>query len=331
MANILLRSPYYINLTEAGSATAQLNLYIEGTLEYTMTKETSATGDVLFEISELAKDYLEPQFSGAYESQTIGISAEVTFFNSEGSVIGDPTPVIENHIGFYGYSEFTEGANATLPANEILQSNTTIYVPENTGGYIPYESAAGITADTTTLFADTTLIRADNDAGDIAIGYLYFNTTQTSTTVEGQEITINRVCEPKYDPIKITFVNKFGALQDLWFFKKRVETLNVSRELFNRNIITSTGGYSTFRHTKSTLSVMANESFNANTGFMDESMNEPMKQMLLSDHVWATINSLTTPIVITSSELTYKNSVNDKLINYTIEFEYAYDTINNIR
>ena len=77
---------------------------------------------------------------------------------------------------------------------------------------------------------------------------------------------------------------------------------------------------------------MANERFNANTGFMDESMNEPMKQMLLSDHVWATINSLTTPIVvITSSELTYKNSVNDKLINYTIEFEYAYDTINNIR
>lgn len=329
MANILLRSPYYINLTRAGSVSATLNLSIEGALEYTMTKETSATGGVLFEISELAKDYLEPEFSGAYESQSLDISTQVIFLDENGIIVG--TPVEDNHTGFYGYSEFTEGANATIPINSVLQSNTTVYVPENTGGYIPYESASGITADITTLFADSTLIRADNDAGDLAIGYLYFNTTQTSITVEGQEITINRVCEPKYDPIKITFVNKFGALQDLWFFKKRVETLNVSRELFNRNIITSTGGYSTFRHTKSTLSVMANERFNANTGFMDESMNEPVKQMLLSDHVWATINSLTTPIVVTSSELTYKNSVNDKLINYTIEFEYAYDTINNIR
>ena len=329
MANILLRSPYYINLTRAGSATATLNLSIEGILEYTMTKQTSSSGDVLFEISELAKDYLEPQFSGAYESQTLDISVQIIFLDENGIIVG--TPLEQNHTGFYGYSEFTEGANATVPVNEILQSNTTIYVPENIGGYIPYESASGITADITTLFADTTLIRADNDAGDLAIGYLYFNTTQTSITVEGQEITINRVCEPKYDPIKITFVNKFGALQDLWFFKKRVETLNVSRELFNRNIISTTGSYSTFKHTKSTLSVMANERFNANTGFMDESMNEPMKQMLLSDHVWATINSLTTPIVVTSSELTYKNSLNDKLINYTIEFEYAYDTINNIR
>ena len=329
MANILLRSPYYINLTRAGSVTATLNLSIEETLEYTITKNTSATGDVLFEISELAKDYLEPDFSGSYESQTLDISAQIIFLDENGIIVG--TPVVQNHVGFYGYSEFIEGANATIPSNEILQSNTIVYAPENTSGYIPYESAAGITADTTFVFADTTLVTADSDAGDLAIGYEYFDTTQTSITVEGQEITINRVCEPKYEPIKITFVNKFGALQDLWFFKKRVETLNVSRELFNRNIISTTGSYSTFKHTKSTLSVMANERFNANTGFMDESMNEPMKQMLLSDHVWATINSLTTPIVVTSSELTYKNSLNDKLINYTIEFEYAYDTINNIR
>ena len=223
MANILLRSPYYINLTRAGSVSATLNLSIEGALEYTMTKETSATGGVLFEISELAKDYLEPEFSGAYESQSLDISTQVIFLDENGIIVG--TPVEDNHTGFYGYSEFTEGANATIPINSVLQSNTTVYVPENTGGYIPYESASGITADITTLFADSTLIRADNDAGDLAIGYLYFNTTQTSITVEGQEITINRVCEPKYDPIKITFVNKFGALQDLWFFKKRVEII----------------------------------------------------------------------------------------------------------
>ena len=145
MANILLRSPYYINLTRAGSVSATLNLSIEGALEYTMTKETSATGGVLFEISELAKDYLEPEFSGAYESQSLDISTQVIFLDENGIIVG--TPVEDNHTGFYGYSEFTEGANATIPINSVLQSNTTVYVPENTGGYIPYESASGITAE----------------------------------------------------------------------------------------------------------------------------------------------------------------------------------------
>jgi hypothetical protein len=60
-------------------------------------------------------------------------------------------------------------------------------------------------------------------------------------------------------------------------------------------------------------------------------MNEPMKQLMLSEQMWATIDNNVIPINITNSDFTYKTSVNDKLINYTMEFEYAFDAINNIR
>jgi len=37
------------------------------------------------------------------------------------------------------------------------------------------------------------------------------------------------------------------------------------------------------------------------------------------------------PVVIKSQDLVYKTGVNDKLTQYTMEFEFAYDKINNIR
>lgn len=79
------------------------------------------------------------------------------------------------------------------------------------------------------------------------------------------------------------------------------------------------------------LNTTAREVFTSNTGFVNELMNESFKELMLSEKVWATINGIVNPVVINSSQLQYKTSLNDKLINYTIEFEYAFDLINSIR
>jgi hypothetical protein len=68
-----------------------------------------------------------------------------------------------------------------------------------------------------------------------------------------------------------------------------------------------------------------------NTGYIDESLNDAVKELLLSDQAWTTIEGQVLPIDINTESLTYKNSVNDKLINYTLTFDFAFDTINNIR
>ena len=61
------------------------------------------------------------------------------------------------------------------------------------------------------------------------------------------------------------------------------------------------------------------------------SYNDVFKQMQLSEDNWIEINNKTLPINVSSSSLAFKTQLNDKVINYTIEIEFAYDTINNIR
>jgi hypothetical protein len=68
-----------------------------------------------------------------------------------------------------------------------------------------------------------------------------------------------------------------------------------------------------------------------NTGFIQESFNEVIKQMMLSEQVWVDNGTEVLPITLNTKSLQFKKSVNDKLINYTVDFEYAFNKINDIR
>jgi len=57
--------------------------------------------------------------------------------------------------------------------------------------------------------------------------------------------------------------------------------------------------------------------------------------MMLSEKVWVTNitdkGEQVLPINVKTSNITYKTSLNDKLVEYTFDFDKSYDTINNIR
>jgi hypothetical protein len=304
MANILLRSPYYESVTKAGATTAQMRLYIGGVLKYTSSKSTDAAGLALFEIAELSRDYIEIEFSGTYTPQTISIAGDIIHFDENGTQVGLDYDF--THRGFDGYGYFEQGANPTIVSNSLLQSNTTIYAPENTSGFILSELNS-------------------------EIRYNIFTTTAKIVVIGTSTIYIERICEPKFTPIKLTFVNKFGALQDMWVFKKTTKELKITKERYKSNFVNSNGSYSINKHQKKTLLAMGTESMTVNTGFIDESLNAVIKELLLSEQAWATINSQVLPIDISTESLTYKTKLNDKLINYTLDFALAFDTINNIR
>jgi hypothetical protein len=68
------------------------------------------------------------------------------------------------------------------------------------------------------------------------------------------------------------------------------------------------------------------------TGFVSEDYNEPIKELMLSEKVWmVTPESEIIPVNVTTSEATFRTSLNDKMVEYQIGFEYAYDAINNVR
>ena len=68
-----------------------------------------------------------------------------------------------------------------------------------------------------------------------------------------------------------------------------------------------------------------------NTGYVDENQFETIKQLMLSEQVWAKIGTTVYPVNVNTSSLTKKTKVNDKLVNYQLEFEFAYDVINSVR
>ena len=150
-----------------------------------------------------------------------------------------------------------------------------------------------------------------------------------------ETIKVNVIEECKYEPKKVTFINKFGALQDMYFFKKAVEQMTIKKESYKSNIISSLGTYNSYNHVNRDFNVVGSESITLSSGYLSEEYNEVFKQLLLSEKVWVT-NILETgeqvlPINVKTSSIKYKTSLNDKLVDYTIEFDKSFDTINNIR
>ena len=140
----------------------------------------------------------------------------------------------------------------------------------------------------------------------------------------GEVITLYVTEECRYTPIDIAFINKQGAQQVLTFFKAKSDSMSVTDETFESDRGQPNLGHHQFVR----YNVNAKSSFNINSGFVDEDLNETFKQLFLSERIWLVSNGL--PLNIKSKQLQYKTRQNDRLISYEVEFEYAYNEINNI-
>lgn len=279
-----------------------------------------------------------------------------------------------NYIAFDGYGYFEDGVNPQL-SRTLLQSNNTIFriddfnvrVPvftedtnsvtffykgeekrtqtistsTNTNAQIDYITVSGsdntdsyrqrVLADGGT-FEDNSLL--DDFLNSIDIGLvdeLYVNSDSGTEVVEIKTLDCSR-----YEPIKVTFVNRFGALQDMFFTLKSIESTDVRSEQFKRSIFNeSTLSYKTYQHQKQLFHTNGNDRITVNTDYIDEEHNKVIEELMLSEQTWITRitgeEELILPVMPKTKSVTYKTSVNDRLVQYTIEFDMAFDKINNIR
>ena len=390
MAQIInTRSPFYIKVSDSSLATATLKLYIyEGVkdttpdaadLKYTITKsELEANNYVVFEISELIRDYIDVKYDGEYDSYCVWANAVITAEDSSGSSISSPTVTPSNYtnqfVAVEGYGYFEEGVNPE-PSRTLLQSNKIIYRPSDYNVNIPI-----FAEDTTsvTYFYNNTEIRtdtiSDDDNTNQKIQYIYSYVNSDTDTYQERvlndggtleesvcldrflrnvetspvdKIIINSSGSPEivkirtldcsiYDPIKVTFVNKYGALQDLWFDKKSMNSINIESNDYKASVMdfSSTPTYDTSAHQNRVLDLVGKESITMNTGYIDEEYNEVFRQLMLSEQVWMTRLTDTEevfPLRPKTQSLQFKTRTNDKLVNYTVEFDFAFDKINTIR
>ena len=251
---------------------------------------------------------------------------------------------------------------------QYLQSNTKIYFKQGRDIVFPiFAEAEGTIEFTTGGGADVYWNVVDefwnlydvawgNTISDITISdtnvsedkIIYIRITPTTGLQTGDQITIStsksgytqsvvitleEVCEPKYDFLDVIFYNKYGALQIMPFHKKSMISMDANSESYKRNLMDFVNDptYSKEKHQVRQFQVTAKEKIQMNTGFIDESFNEVMRQLMLSEQIWVYDGTEVKPILLDSKSLQFKTSVNDKLINYTIDFSYAFNKINDIR
>ena len=72
------------------------------------------------------------------------------------------------------------------------------------------------------------------------------------------------------------------------------------------------------------------ESIKLNTNYIHESLNDALGELISSEAVWVEVNGVTSPVSVLTQNLDYKKSINEGLINYTLNFEYAFNKRNTI-
>ena len=384
-----------VDSTQNFQTTAQVGSFIKNTTDNTTASVTAIDSDttlsvssdimasgenyilfakpyVVFELSELARDYMETEYNN-YATDTIWIDADITILNSAGAIVQVNSQNINTStfLGIDGYGYFEDGTNPrTTTTPMILQSNTSevyyfngqdIKIPifaeslplvtltSSSGSNINWEAANDFweSNDSTWGSGSTPIQIADNGNTNQKIQYVIIEDTQLlsdgdivtfDTSVSGytdKVVTLRKVEECKFSPLNIIFYNKFGALQNIWYFKKSFTDINIKSEKFKNNILDlensgSTPSYALSKHQEKKFMANGKESLTVNTGYYPEEYNEVVRQKMLAEQVWVDDITKVLPINLKSNTLQFKKSVNDKLISYTLSFDYAYDKINNI-
>ena len=230
-------------------------------------------------MSELVRDYIENTFDGDYTNSVKWFNYNIirTYENTSVSTTSQ-----QNLAIFDGYGYFEDGANPQN-LQSALQSNTTIFTNDfaninipihvtedttvsylkdgeiiftkdlvystNSADQVQYVQNSSLDADVFKKRVDAitgTTLEAFNCVKNIASDvYQEFDADSIYIDKGGviEVIKIEEVEECKYNPYKVTFVNKFGVLQDLWFFKRSNLSLNTQQESYKANIVTD-GTYS---------------------------------------------------------------------------------------
>ena len=97
---------------------------------------------------------------------------------------------------------------------------------------------------------------------------------------------------------------------------------NQDFNIMNASIVS----FKEFEGQKKTFNANGRDSIKCNTGWVDESFKDTIKEIMLSEKI--ILNDL--PVTIKTKQTELFKSINTKNINYSLEFDYSFDTIMSI-
>jgi hypothetical protein len=348
---------------------------------YTITKTKLVyQTTIVFEIAELVKDYVEVEFDGNYRNikQTKNVEWEITRTYDDDTTDSDSEKIKQKAIAFRGYGQLNDNINPEL-SKDFMISNSVINNLCGSEIIVPFyqQGTDGVTKvvyfqDTTQLKLNTTGsavpftiaqevrlnppvdIKIDKTASLSSSSNKSVNTSSipvnankvTITRADGTTRTINIQCidECKNLPHKLSFLNKFGVIQSMYFFALKRDGINTNRTDYKKSIIqieTNPTTYNPSLHQTRYIENQGRERFTMNTGFIHPSHNQVIKEILVSEYVYIhdtnrlspsdQTSALAVPVKVVSDNVNFLTRKDDKLINYALEFEADSEFVQSIR
>jgi hypothetical protein len=355
---ILVKSPHYINLPFLFTTTTNVvvELYVwsgnlvdvpqNATYTLTIPRPSINFAEFNIDISKLIAESLDARplvsvtdtvnLLDSLNSNVKYVKYIATYTDEVEAV----SPIISTLVASDGYGYYLEGINPTKPANNILTSSSLRKVARNGIILFPFVNDSAIETidvNTNTATIDETVTITPTNSSNKFIQYLSIDVSESEqaefisvqTKPNNVTTTYEIIDECRYNPIQLLFLNKFGVFDSLTLFKKSNETTNVTSDDFVNNYV-SGGTYDTTRHQYQKLNTVGKSTIKINSGYINEKENELYKQLLFSDLVYILKDAAFIPVNIANSSIEFKTRVNDNLINYTLDLEYAFNDINNI-
>ena len=340
---------YLISLSATTSTIASLSEYV------TINRTPDLDNFIIIDVSNIVKNYIRSNFSSSTENAAY---IQVALIEYNGTNV-NATITSNISIATYGYTDYMDGFNKTNKTNEysypLNDIPDTIYLPQYGGSdnsfsiawanctpdtfYEIYYTESGTTQHTTYYFPVVT--DAKSNIYDIYIGYddmdrlhgiIPDNNTEMTLLVRNWPYLTHKTYKIKPEQCNgnalhnLKFINKYGVWDKIFIKAKVEESLDVKHETYKYNKVNRTtmdyikdGSYhKLFSNGRTT--------YKLNTGWISEDMNPVLEQLMLSEYVY--YDGI--PCIIKDTSITYKTHKYDKLINYQITIELAYDTINNI-
>jgi len=349
-------SPFYIDtpLVYGGVTCAKytLNVWVwngdkstpDSTNSYQITYQntTASTGSHSININAIIQDYIE------FKEPSLLLSTGIQLIDGNNQewvytyVTYDDLTALEHEttdIMTLGYAYGNEGRNVTTVKNQTLLKPQEYKVNREGNFVFPiYVPVALGTSDLITVKSYPSLdinysaTATQSDESSEIVQYLWVDLSLAVDDAyieivwKGKTTTLDLTDECKYSPLDVFFQNKDGALQTFTFFKKQEESIEVTDSSFETNRGQASDGFHQFVR----YGVQGRTTLMAETGWLDEDMNEVLKQILLTERIWSYDGTKYTPLNIKKTSQKFKTRQNDRLINYTMTFEMSYNEINNI-
>lgn len=342
------RSPYIVAIDEVGQTTTKVEIFLFNgfgstfptTPQYTLTKKIPSSNVTLctYNLSPYIQEYINHNQFQINGTTNLSVTTNIyhfvnvkikTYYNN--TLIGTTVTKASN-----GYSYYSQGYNYDN-GRLMLDSGNYNYFYSTTNvkdaGTITIDALTDYKAKYTDLVTATTftITISANGVYDLfrvkpsmfANGNKVEIFDETNTLLRTYYFRPQEEC--KYTPVVIDFVNRYGFYQREFFYKASYNNFEVNNSEYNL-MQSDLVNYSITEGQRKVFNANGKETIRCNSGWVTEGYSSTIKEIMLSEKIL--VNSK--PAKISTKQMELQTSLNNKNINYLLEFEFAYESINSV-